>query len=299
MASQAKHSATTRVDWSEIARAKSAGVTIIAVETRGYATRYIIENTPRGGGAPERCKEDAKAEAVKPEPERADAEKPEPGLTAKQRRSSARQKKFEGRLAAAFTASQTLVQEVESLKSDSSQPAEKPKWVGIAAAPAPSSPPPEATGPKPTTLAEKQAEKAEVDFRELDDSLMQMMGTELDLALWGGAADSGWQVVEQKPGGWRDNLWNVTSPAGERFGSLEAAIRAMAAKADEPMGCGAEKCSEAAAGGEQMGGGAEKRSKAAAGVQTPTKPLPTSNEQSWTPAGKSRKKALPPSGARA
>ena len=76
-------------------------------------------------------------------------------------------------------------------------------------------------------------------------------------------------------------------------------IRAMAAKADEPMGCGSEKCSEAAAGGEQMGGGAEKRSKAAAGVQTPTKPLPTSNEQSWTPAGKSRKKALPPSRDRA
>ena len=191
------------------------------------------------------------------------------------------------------------MQEGEALRSDSSRPAEKPKWVEIAAAPAPSSPPPEATGPKPTTPAEKQAEKAEVVFRELDGSLMQMMGAELDLALWGGAADSGWQVVEQKPGGWRDNLWDVTSPAGEQFGSLEAAIRAMAAKADEPMGCGAEKCGGAAAGGEQMGGGAEKRDKAAAGVQTPIKPLPTSNEESWTPAGKSRKKAQPPSGARA
>lgn len=222
MPSQAKHSAATRVDWSEIGRAKSAGVTIVAVETRGYATRYIIESTPdKGSDARERSKEDAKpdakpgakAEAAKPEPE-ANAEKQEP-LTAKQRRQRARQAKFASRLAEASAASMELVQEDAPLRSDDDpQPEKTPEWAAIAAAPAPSSSPPKAVEPKLKSLAEKL--------------------------------------------------------------QLEAA-----------------KAAKAIQGDTTTGGDAAKRSKAEAGVQTPTKPLPASSEGSWTPAGKSRKKALP------
>ena len=64
MASKAK-AATARVDWSEIGRAKSAGVTIVTVETRGYATRYIIGDAApiKGGDSRARSEEDAKAKA--------------------------------------------------------------------------------------------------------------------------------------------------------------------------------------------------------------------------------------------
>ena len=55
----------------------------------------------------------------------------------------------------------------------------------------------------------------------------------------------------------------------------------------------AAKAANAVQGDATTGGDAAKRSKAEAGVQTPTKPLPASSEGSWTPAGKSRKKALP------
>ena len=223
MSSQAKYSAANRVDWSEIGRAKSAGVTIVAVERRGYVTRYIIENTPdKGGDARERSKEDAepdakpgvKAEAAKPKPE-ADAEKQQP-LTAKQRRQSARQAKFASRLAEASEASMQLVQEDAPLRSDDDSQSEKTprEWAAIAAAPAPSSSSPKAAEPKPKSLADTMR--------------------------------------------------------------AAAATKAMQMQVDASTGCDAAK-----------------RSKAEAGVQTPTKPLPTSSEGSWTPAGKSRKKALP------
>ena len=280
MSSQAKHSAATRVDWSEIGRAKSAGVKIVAVETRGYATRYIIENTPdKGSDARERSKEDAKpdakpgakAEAAKPEPE-ANAEKQEP-LTAKQRRQRARQAKFASRLAEASAASMELVQEEAPLRSDDdSQPEKTPEWAAIVAAPAPSSSPPKAAEPKPKSLAER----------------MQMVGTELDLALGDGAAEGGWKAVEQKPGSWKAGLWDVTSPTGEQFRSLEAAIGER-----ERQSARAEAAAKAMQVDAPTGGDAAKRSKAEAGVKTPTKPPPTSSEGSWTPAGKSRKKALP------
>ena len=71
-----------------------------------------------------------------------------------------------------------------------------------------------------------QVPPVEAEGRELNGSLMQMVGTELDLALWDGAAESGWKVVERTPGSWHAGLWDVTSPTGEQFQSLEAAIRA-------------------------------------------------------------------------
>ena len=124
--------ATPRIDWHEVRRAASAGVKISAVETRGWTTRYVVDDsTPAGDDASGRKDEEK-------------AQKQEPKQSSKQQRDQTRHQERQEKFAAQLEAASRMVPSPEDREAPLSTGHKS--WAGVAAASSPS-PAPAAAAP--------------------------------------------------------------------------------------------------------------------------------------------------------